>query len=265
MPPELEAGAVAPEVPAVAQDQATTPEGKTDGPTEIESPEQQEERKFTQKELDDILQKRLAKAERKARQQALREFQELAQQRPQPQAEPDAKPARREGEADDDYLERLTDWKLEQREKKAAREKEAENARKMYERTEKMYAEASKLGDFDRDAFDDLPMTKPMVEALIDSDNGPLLMKYMADNPDDIERIARLSPARQAAELGKIEAKLAEAPRKQTSAPDPITPVRKPNARNPTLDTTDPRAAKELSTEEWMRRENERMRKRLGI
>jgi len=263
MPPELEAGAAAP-IPEVTQVDATTPPEQTDGAEGNESPEQKEERKFTQKELDEILQKRLAKAERKARQQALREFQELAQPAPK-QPEPDAKPERRQGEADDDYLERLTDWKLEQREKKAAQERQKQEAQKIYERTEKMYAEAAKDPQFDRDVFDELPISKPMVEAMMDSDDAPALMRYMAANPDDIERIARLPTSRHAAELGKIEAKLAEAPRKQTSAPEPITPVRKPNARNPILDTTDPRAAKELSTEEWMRRENERMRKRLGI
>lgn len=270
MPDEMLAGQDAPAPseatpPVAAQTHAATPEGQTDGPAgENDSPEQ--ERKFTQKELDEILQKRLAKAERRARQQALQEFQTLT--RPQQQAQQaqgeDGKPVPREGESIAEYTDRLTDWKLELRDRKEAQKRESEHRQTTAQKIDKLYAEAERLDGFDVEAYDSLPLTRPIVEALIDSDIAPVLMKYMADNPDEVERIAKLSASRQAAELGKLEAKLADspAPKKVSSAPAPINPLRKPNARPPITDTTDPRAAKELSTAEWIKAEEARMRRK---
>lgn len=249
--------------PEVTQDQVTTTEGQTDGQT-VETEESPAEKTFTQKELDEILTKRLAKAQRKARQEALQEFQALTQ-KPEPARQAaDDKPTRAQYADDDAYIEAMTDWKLDQRDKVAAQERAKEQQKTLAQKTESIYAEAEKLDGFDRETFDELPLTRPIVEALIESDNAPALMKHMANNPDDIERIARLSPARQAAELGKLEAKLAAEPApkpKVSSAPQPINAVRKPSAAAKTYDTTDPRAAKELSTSEWIKAEEARMRR----
>lgn len=272
MPDEMLAGQDAPaagEAPnsVAAQNNAATTEGQTDGQSgEQESPAQ--EKTFTQKELDEILQKRLAKAERRARQQALQEYQALTQ-RPQQQQPAqaqgdDGKPAPREGETVAEYADRLTDWKLEQRDRKEAQKREQEQRQTTAQKIDRLYAEAEKLEGFDVEAYDSLPLTKPIVEALIESDVAPVLMKYMADNPDEVERISKLSERRQAVELGKLEAKLADSPppKRVSSAPAPITPLRKPNTRPPITDTTDPRAAKELSTAEWIKAEEARMRRK---
>ena len=265
MPPKELAGQPTPATEA-AQTNAATTEAHTDGAeVETESPV---EKTFTQKELDEIIQKRLAKAQRTARRDALQEFQALTQrEQPQPAKEAhDDRPARKDGETDEDYFDRMADWKLDQRDRKAAKEREKQNAEALAKKTDSIYAEAVKLDGFDRDAFDELPLTRPIVEALIDSDNAPALMKHMADNPDDIERIAKLSPARQAAELGKLEARLASEPppKKVSSTPEPLSPIRKPSGAAKTYDTTDPRAAKELSTSEWIRQEEARMRRKLA-
>ena len=63
--------------------------------------------------------------------------------------------------------------------------------------------------------------------AVTESDSGPKLLYHLASNPDIAERIAKLSPLRQVAELGKLEDKLAAVPAKKvSSAPEPITPVK---------------------------------------
>lgn len=57
-------------------------------------------------------------------------------------------------------------------------------------------------------------------------DLGPQLLHHLATKPEEHERISGLSPMRQVAELGKIEATLtAPKPRKVSEAPAPIKPV----------------------------------------
>lgn len=278
MPDELLAGQVAPvqneaAQPGAAQEHAADTSAFTDGAGGGEESGAQK-KTFTQEELDDIVRKRIAKAEAKAERRVLRTLERLqGNQQPQPQQTMqqqanDGRPTQREGESVEAFVDRLTDWKLEQREQKVAQSKQQEQAQKLLEKTERIYAEASKLQGFDRDAFDALAddghLTKSIVEALIDSDNAPGLMKFMADNPEEVERIARLSPARQAAELGKLEAKVSAAPKKTTSAPAPFNPVRQPSGSAKTYDTTDPRAAKELSTSEWIAADQARLRKKFA-
>lgn len=61
--------------------------------------------------------------------------------------------------------------------------------------------------------------------AILESDVGPQVLYHLAKNPDDAERIAALSPARQVAELGKLELKMPAVQRKTSAAPAPIKPV----------------------------------------
>lgn len=211
--------------PEAAQVQATTPEADTQAATDESTAAQ---KTFTQAELDDILQKRLAKAEAKAERRVLRVLEQFkGTQQPQAtyqQPQVDARPQRQNGEGDDAYLDRLTDWKLDQRDRASNQQRAQEQTRSLADKTEKMYAEAAKVPGFDREDFEALPLTPVIAQALIESDQGSKLMAFMAGNPEEVARIAALSPARQAAEIGKLEAKLALAP-KTSQAPAPITPV----------------------------------------
>ena len=118
----------------------------------------------------------------------------------------------------------MTDWKLGQREQAEQQQQQAKQAQTMATKTENFYTEAMKIPGFDREAFDELPLTRHIAEALIDSDAPAKLMAHMAAHPEEVERIAGLSPARQAAEIGKLETKLASAP-KVSNAPAPIKPI----------------------------------------
>jgi hypothetical protein len=234
---EIVAGQDAPVVidqatqPEAAQTNAATTDAATGAAEGGESSQAAQPKTFTQAELDEIIKREKSKAEAKAERRVLRTLERVIpttqQQQPQQQARNEqAGPTRAQYASDEDYLDAKLEWKLAQREQATHQESQRESAEKLAKTTEKLYAEASKQPGFDREAFDELPLSKPIVEALIDSDQAPQLMAYMAAHPDEVARIADLKPGRQAAELGKLEAKLAATPPVKTSkAPDPITPV----------------------------------------
>ncbi len=239
-----------PAQPAAAQPNAATTQAQTDG---AEGGEGQSgaQKTFTQQELDEIVQKRIAKAEAKAERRVLRTLERLhPQSAPAPapqQPANDGKPTRAQFPSDEAYVDALTDWKLDQRDRTAATERQQQQTKSLNQKTESIYAEAEKLQGFDREAFDELPLTKAIVEALIDADKPAALMHYLAANPAEVERIAQLSPARQAAEIGKLEAKAAAAPPKSSSAPAPIKPL----ASGSGSGSTDPNEMSMDQYEKW--------------
>ncbi len=69
-------------------------------------------------------------------------------------------------------------------------------------------------------------------EAIAESDLAPQLLHHLATNPQDVQRIAQLSPARAVAEIGKLESKLTASapaptpkPASAPAAPEPIEPL----------------------------------------
>ena len=99
-----------------------------------------------------------------------------------------------------------------------------------------------------------------MAETIRASDIGPEIAYHLGSNPKEAERIARLSPYLQAKEIGRIEAKLADAPpvKKTSSAPAPIRPVTARASTSGVTDTTDPRSTQSMSTSEWIEAERKR-------
>lgn len=211
--PDLAGGNAQAIDPAAAQPNAATTQAQTDGADGGDgSPGTP--KTFTQQELDEIVKKRVAKAEDRAERRVLRTLEKLTpQQAVQQQHQPPAnegKPTRAKYASDEAFVDALTDWKLEQREQAKAAEQHQERAKSTSERISGLYAEAEKLHGFDRDDYDALPLTRPIVEALIDSDIPAKLMLHLQQNPAEVDRIAKLSPARQAAEIGKLEDKVAQ-------------------------------------------------------
>lgn len=224
----LNGGAPAPQSehadPVAAQANADTTNPHTDGAEGGEgSPVTP--KTFSQDDVNEIVRKAKAAAEAKAERRVLRTLEKLQPQQSAPQQpsqqQNDGKPARAHYASDEAYVDALTDWKLEQRDRRSQAERQREQHQTLAQKTESIYAEAQKLPGFDREAFDELPLTKPIVEALVDSDAPAKLMHHLASHPEEVERIAKLSPARQAAELGKLEAALPKTP-KTSKAPDPV-------------------------------------------
>jgi hypothetical protein len=121
-----------------------------------------------------------------------------------------------------------------------------------------------KYDDFELVAYNpNVPITNVMAETIRASEAGPDVAYYLGSNPKEADRISRLTPYLQAKELGKIEVKLANDPpvKKTSSAPAPIAPVTARGNNGKTLDTTDPRSVKEMSTSEWIEAERNRQRK----
>lgn len=194
----------------------------TEGAAKVE--ETQVAKTYTEQEVQDRIERATAKAAAKAERRAFREATERLSQTQQPvQQHRDEPPARREGESDMDYVDRFTDWKLDQRDKKTQQSKHVEHAKQVTTKAEQLYSQAEKIAGFDREEFDALTLTPVMAETITESDVAPKLMAYMASNPDEVSRIARLSPARQAAELGKWEDRLST--KSPSRAPAPITPI----------------------------------------
>ena len=227
---ETEAGSVAPETIEAAQPE--TEQVKTEsieGSTETPKDDEQApvEKTFTQKELDEILQKRLAKSEARAERRAKEAYREAleAVTRTQPaRQEQSTEPMRDQFSNDADWIDAKVEHKLQLREAASKQEAQKATQQSLNSKTEDLYVKAEKISGFDRETFDELPLTRPLVAALIESDVAPQLMAYMSANPEEVERIAKLSEARQAVELGKLEVKLQAAP-KTSKAAAPIDPV----------------------------------------
>ena len=220
----------APEVtPAATTEPVATPQGETPAPAEVQK-EAEPAKTFTQAELDAIVQKEKAKAARIAESRAMKARIEALERNLQQQAQPSQqpqntdRPTRANFASDDDYVEAMADWKLEQRDKATRAARETQQRTELANRTEAVYSEAERLPGFDRDAFDSLPLTPAIAAALVDSDVSAKLMHYMAQNPEEVAKIANLPPARQAAAIGRMEAKVDVAP-PVSNAPPPMKPV----------------------------------------
>lgn len=160
------------------------------------------------------------------------------------------------------YTEAVTDWKMErkleqiQQQSKAKTVEETYNSRvKEFEKTRPDFQEV--LAD------SDLQISKPVTDLIFESDVGPAIVMYLAENEEETERINGMSQVRQLAEIGKIEAKLskiqsgkssngaASSEKKLSKAPAPVKTV-SGGAPVTTKSLDDPG----LSPEEWIKMRN---------
>jgi hypothetical protein len=125
---------------------------------------------------------------------------------------PKAKPDESEFETNAEYVEALTDWKVDQREHSKA---EKMTERQSKEREEDFFSVidsgAEKYKDFNevaRKTPDDGGPTinENMLEAMMDSENVVDIAYYLGQNVEESVRISNLSPIGTAREIGKIEA-----------------------------------------------------------
>ena len=72
-----------------------------------------------------------------------------------------------------------------------------------------------------------LPITEHAARIIAESEKGPQMAYWLANNRAEAERIARLAPSQQAFELGRIEARINAAPqaRKVSKAPAPVQTI----------------------------------------
>jgi len=218
-----------------------------------------EEKKFSQKDLDEVVQKRLAREQRKwAREQ---------QAAPTQNVSVDVKTDLRltDFATPEDYARELAT-------QLAKQELSNIEQQKHYSQIEATYADSEekardKYDDFEQVAYNPkVPITEAMAATIKASGtNGPDVAYFLGQNLDEAKRISSLPVHLQSYEIGKIEARLAAAPpvKKTSSAPAPITPVTAHSKAAPSYDVTDPRSIETMSHAEWVKADHARTRKML--
>lgn len=220
----------------------TDPEGDKKADSEGEQkPEGQKKPKngFSER-ITEVIAQRKAAEERAAAAEA-RAAELEAKLAPKPAA--DAKPDPATYTDHFKYAEDLANWSaknaLSERDRADREQREADRQAEM--RTQ-WNAKQEKARAAHEDHDDVIAQSTIMVpnhvrDAIIESDSGPELLYYLAQNPEHAERIGKMTPARAGIELGKIEAKLeapaAAAPKAEAKAaaevsraPEPITPLK---------------------------------------
>lgn len=232
---------------------AGTPEARTSEPASEPAQNGQESKqqadrgadgKFRAKEAEESadepvspnVQKRIDKAV-KAQRDAERRIAELQAQvtgstqgsRPatenaQPSTEAGKRPKQEDFEDYDKYVEALTDWKADERD----RAKEETRRKAEYEaQREKVLKghgarieEAAKAADWEDvvTRASSLPCSEAAHHAIQESEYGPGVVRYLVEHPDDARDFAALSATRQVAMIGRIEERLQKP---ATAAPAP--------------------------------------------
>lgn len=103
------------------------------------------------------------------------------------------------------------------------RESQEKAAREWHTKVEKA---RDLIDDFDEVCSESESIVlEPAANAMRESDQGALIAYYLAKNPDEAERISKLSPSKQAAAIVNLEDKVSKPAKKLSKAPDPINPV----------------------------------------
>lgn len=229
MPEEIQGEVVAPEViaPEVEAPEADQKEAAPqESDTESESGEKEPpaEKTFTQAELDAILEKKNAKLirqrdqERSKRETLEREVAKASIPRDE------GRPQKEHFTDPDEYADAVADWKLDLRNREENVVKQLETNSSFESKRDDLLSDLAEIEKFDMEKWNKLPISKAMGDAIIDSDIRTKLAVHIFDNPSELQRIAALSPARQIAEIGKLEERLSTAP-KTSKAPAPINPI----------------------------------------
>lgn len=206
-----------------------------------ESSEQKPKKKGGFQKRIDKLSARVSAAEQRAlaAEAALLARQEpAAKETPKSERQPDGKPNPDDFETNADYIDAVTEWKLSERDKKV--KADAENERKKTEAQKQAEAFHSKVSDFQKEHGDfdeviescEVDLSKDLQKKIVESELAPNLMYELSKNPDEIERLNKLSGDKLVKALAVIEYRLAsnseqktKEPKKQTKAPAPVSSI----------------------------------------
>lgn len=223
--------------------------------TGAETPEQQTQPK-KKPLIEELVRTRHERNEARGENTALQaELAELRQQMQAAQAQPapkelDPRPQRAQFVSDDDYQEALTDWKVDQ--KLAERQQEEQQARANAAQQQladnwqkRLTAAKTELTDFDDVVGkSEVDLPNHIYVAVVESDLGPDLAYYLAQNPEEARLLKGMSPTAALRMLGKLEDRLAAekappkkdepkpgtktntAPPEKSKAPPPIDPLK---------------------------------------
>lgn len=152
----------------------------------------------------------------------------------------DGPPQRSQYDSDEKYLDALTDYRVQKalakRDADAAEAQAKRDAEARSERWNKRVAEVkASVTDYEeRLASSEVRISREAGQAIMDSDVGPHLILYFADNPEEADRIGKMSVGGMLKALGKIEAKVEaklEADKKPASKGDEKAQTFEPKAQ----------------------------------
>lgn len=104
---------------------------------------------------------------------------------------------------------------------------------------------------------DDLQISTPMAQAILESDIGPAVSYWLGKNPEESARIAALEPMQAFKAIGRIEARLSAEPSAPAPRPKP-EPIKPVGSRG----NAGPKSAADESMEEYAARRAAELRKR---
>lgn len=236
------------EIPAEVEEteEATTSTEEVEQEETGDQPAAPPKPKGVQKRLDELTREKHEERRRADHLASMLE-QALAVQRQPAQQEPEApvfqptrpKPTLADCDFDTEaYADKLTDWKLEQRDVQARqqyeRQQEEQKTRTFEQSFEEKRAQtleqgSAKFPDFG-EVISSLPpnvMHLKLASAIMETAAPADVAYYLGKNPSEAARISQLDPFRMALEIGRIEGKatVPVPPKKASSAPPPVTPI----------------------------------------
>jgi len=233
--------------------------------TEAEKPESEQAETYTKEQLQEKLNAEAKKIRERTERKFNRKLEELRQEvnaKTAPKEEVKAKPTLDQFDSLEEYTDALTDYKLELKAQKEREDAAANEAKQRQTQLKSTFQERqnefkSKVADYDEVVAEiaEIKLSSAIIETLAESELGPQLAYHFGKNPEELERINELSPISAAREIGKLEAKLSSTekpPKKQSSAPNPITPV--------STRSSDSGLSDNLPAEEWIKRRNAQLR-----
>lgn len=223
-----------------------------------DSGEDQEQKLFTQEELDKAVQKRLGIAQRKWERDQATKAQQPAPVLPKQEDFRDNPQG---------FFDAMATYKAHQIvEENKVKERQAQVEDTYVDRED---AFREKVSDF-RQVVAKHPrdggpaISDVMLAAIKESELGPEIAYHLGKNPDESYRIYGLSAVAQAKEIGKIEAKLTNnSPevKKVSNAPEPINPVGS-RAKPQKFELSDPKSVQTMGPSNWIKQRNADIAKR---
>ena len=150
-----------------------------------------------------------------------------------------AKPIQEDFDTYDEYQEAMVDWRVTERLEKREAEQRERIARDQAQHDQKKVVDEHVAridvfkkahADFDAviDKGKNLPLTRPMQDAVVNSDSGPALMYHLCQHPEECDLIAAMPPMMAVKEMGKLEAQIEAAPTGPVSSADSLTQAPRP-------------------------------------
>lgn len=195
----------------------------------------------------------LTREKREAQEERDRLREELKQRGEKPEAKQaveKAKPKLEDFASHEEFVEALTDWKLDQRAQKAEQDRVQATQQETLKKTFDAYnaqlpAARESHPDFDEVVGNEsLKIPQSAQLAIIESETGAEIAYYLGKHPEICEELANLSDVKVVARIGRIEAllekseasEITEDKKPETKVPPPIKPVGGSSARS----TVDP-------------------------